>query len=86
MDFWHVVNRISFVFGLLKEVFGGGGGGVGEGYVFMPNSYRERRIGQQPMMDGSWKVVPSQFCACEASPHSRTIFADFNFPNCPTSW
>jgi hypothetical protein len=33
-----------------------------------------------------WFFCVPLICACEASPHSRTNFADFNFPNCPTSW
>jgi hypothetical protein len=34
MDFWLVVNGISFVFGLLKEVLGGGEGESWGGLCF----------------------------------------------------
>jgi hypothetical protein len=34
MDFWLVANGISFIFGLLKEVLGWGGGGNWGGLCF----------------------------------------------------
>jgi hypothetical protein len=70
-----LIESHSFLDFWKKCLQGGRGGEVGEGYVFMPSTLLHQMIFFVPLI-----------CACEASPHSRTTFADFNFPNCPTSW